>query len=53
MNTFNERSCMFINYMIHEFVEFMFGHELALVHVLSEFMTVHEQPLFMKIRVLA
>ena len=37
---------------IHEFVEFMFVHELALVHELSEFMTVYEQPMFMnKVRV--
>ena len=38
---------MFINYLVHEFVEFMVVHELALVHDLSEFMTVHEQPMFM------
>ena len=43
---------MFINYLVHEFFEFMVVHELALVHVLSEFMTVHEQPMFMnKVRV--
>ena len=43
---------MFINYLIHDFFEFMVVHELALVHELSEFMTVHEQPMFMnKVRV--
>ena len=39
---------MFINYLIHELVV----HELALIHELSEFKTVHEQPMFMnKVRV--
>ena len=38
---------MFINYLVHEFVEFMVVHELSLAHELSEFMTVHEQPMFM------
>ena len=38
---------MFINYLVHEFVEFMVVHELALVYELSEFMTVHEKPMFM------
>ena len=43
---------MFINYLVHEFVEFMDVHELALIHELSEFMTVHEQPMFMiKVRI--
>ena len=43
---------MFINYLVHEFVEFMVVRELALVHELSELMTVHEQPMFMnKVRV--
>ena len=43
---------MFINYLVHEFDEFMVVHELALVHELSEFMTVHEQSMFMnKVRV--
>ena len=43
---------MFINYLVHEFVEFMVVHDLALIHELSEFMTVHEQPMFMnKVRV--
>ena len=43
---------MFINYLVHEFFEFMVFHELALVYELSEFMTVHEQPMFMnKVRV--
>ena len=52
MNTFNERSWMFINYLVHEIVEFMVVHGLALVHELSEFITVHEQPMFMnKVRV--
>ena len=37
---------MFINYHVHEFVELIVVHELALVHELSEFMTVHEQPMF-------
>ena len=37
---------MFINYLVHEFVEFMDVHELALIHELSEFMTVHEQPMW-------
>ena len=49
MNTFKGRSWMFINYLVHEFVEFMVVHELAFVH---EFMTVHEQHMFMnKVRV--
>ena len=47
MNTFNERSLMFIDYLVHEFFEFMVVHELALVHELIEFMTVYEQPMFM------
>ena len=34
---------MFINYLVHDFFEFMVVHELALVHELSEFMTVHEE----------
>ena len=52
MNPFNERSLMFINYLVHEFVKSIVVHELALVHELSEFMTVHEQPMFMnKVRV--
>ena len=38
---------MFINYLVDEFVEFMVVRELALIHELSEFMTVHEQPMFM------
>ena len=38
---------MFINYLVDEFVEFMVVHELALVHELSQFMTVHEQHMFM------
>ena len=43
---------MLINYLVHEFVEFMVVHELALNYELSEFMTVHEQPMFMnKVRV--
>ena len=43
---------MLINYLVHEFVEFVVFHELALVNELSEFMTVHEQPMFMnKVRV--
>ena len=43
---------MFINYLVHDFFEFMVVHELALVHELSEFMTVYEQPMFMnKVRV--
>ena len=43
---------MFINYLVHDFFEFMVVHELALVHELSEFMTVDEQPMFMnKVRV--
>ena len=37
---------MFINYLVHEFLEFMAVHELALFRVLSEFMAVHEQPMF-------
>ena len=45
MNTFKESSLMFINYLVHDFFEFMVVHELALVHELSEFMTVHEQPM--------
>ena len=43
---------MFINYLAHDFFVFMVVHELALVHELSEFMTVHEQLMFMnKVRV--
>ena len=43
---------MFINYLVHEFFEFMAVQELALVHELYEFMTVHEQSMFMnKVRV--
>ena len=43
---------MFINYLVHEIVEFMVVHKLALVHELFEFMTVHEQPMFVsKVRV--
>ena len=37
---------MFINYLVHELIEFMVVHELVLVHELYEFMTVHEQPMF-------
>ena len=37
-----------INYLVHNYFEFMIVHELALVHELSEFMTVQEQPMFMK-----
>ena len=52
MNTFNERSRMFIDYLVHEFFEFMVVLELALVHEFIEFMTVYEQPMFMnKVRV--
>ena len=52
MSTFNERSWLFIDYLLHEFFEFMVVHELALVHELNEFMTVYEQPMFMnKVRV--
>ena len=43
---------MFVNYLGHGFVEFMVVHELALVHELSEFTTLHEQPMFInKVRV--
>ena len=43
---------MLINYLVHEFFEFMVVHELSPVHELSEFMTVHEQLFFMnKIKV--
>ena len=43
---------MFIDYLVHDFFEIMFVHELALVHELIEFMTVYEQPMFMnKVRV--
>ena len=38
---------MFIDYLVHDFFEFMVVHELALVHELIEFMTVYEQPMFM------
>ena len=49
MKTFNERSGMFNNCLVHEFVEFIVVHALALVH---EFINVHEQPMFMnKVRV--
>ena len=52
MNTFNKRSGMFVNYLARDFFEFMVVHELALVHELSEFMTVHEQTMLMnKVRV--
>ena len=38
---------MFINYLVHQFFEF-----ISLIHELSEFMTVHEQLMFMnKVRV--
>ena len=36
---------MFINYLVHNFFEFIVVNELALIHELSEFMTVHEQPM--------
>ena len=36
---------MFIDYLVHEFFEFMAVHELALVNELIEFMTVYEQPM--------
>ena len=36
---------MLITYLVHEFVEFMVVHELALVHELS--LSVHKQPMFM------
>ena len=43
---------MFIKNLVRDFFEFMVVHELALVHELSEFITVHEQPMFMnKVRV--
>ena len=43
---------MFINSLVHDFFELMVVHELALVNEVSEFMTVHEQPMFMnKVRV--
>ena len=52
MNWFNERSRMFITYLVQGLVEFMVVHELALVHEIFEFMTVHEQLMFMnKVRV--
>ena len=37
---------MFINYLVYEFW-FMFVYELVLVHELSEFMSIHEQSMFM------
>ena len=39
---------MFMNYLIHDFFYFMVIHKLALVHEFSEFITVHEQPMFRK-----
>ena len=52
MNTYNERSWKFLDYLVHELFEFMVVNELALVHEISEFMTVHEQLMFMnKVRV--
>ena len=43
---------MLIDYLVHDFFEFMVVHELALVHESVEFMTVYEQPMFMnKVRV--
>ena len=52
MNTFNERSRLFIDYMVHDFFELIVVYELALVHELIEFMTVYEQLMFMnKVRV--
>ena len=43
---------MFIDYLVDELFELMVVHELALAHELSEFMSVHEQPMFMnKVRV--
>ena len=46
-------SLTIINYLIHEFFVCIVFHELALVHEFSEFLTVHEQPMFMyyKVRV--
>ena len=43
---------MVIDYLVHDFFEFVVDHELALLRELIEFKTVYEQPLFMnKVRV--
>ena len=43
MNTFNERSQMFVDYLVHDFFQLMVVHELALVHDRLWTTRVHEQ----------